>query len=559
MHVARSENQPDSESDDEPELEVLDNGGHNDAASSRQSCKQRKQRRFKFFVVFHGDRASRRLPHSVRIKCPRDDSWGDGLSRPRLVKEAFLKRYAEIHPQTPLQMESTSLVDAFGTFVADDDKLSLYVQCDGVLHVMLGEREKEPPNAVIQWGYDSLQSAEIIKPRLVDSVFQARVVSVDCGWLHTAVTLECGAALAWGSNNFGQLGIGNEIKSAEPVLCKISREVRLCKVVCGSYFTIAINDKGELWSWGRYQSSNWPGLFTETWANGYDKQGDKGIQGEKILAVAAGESHVACAMASGKLFSWGYNEHWQLGWGQNEAYHQGQQKPREVKLPGLSTINPISALSCGGLHTAAALGDGKLFAWGSNSEGQLGHILRKCFGRPQEVTSTEHEHCASVACGRYSTLCTTEAHCSYFWGSLIGSKDPQITASDPLQKETTDCTKDASEFVEEAKCNFSGVATSRVLAGAAKQLLGTEVNFGTVGEAHGILLLRNGMVRGWGYNAYGQALGHVNNKTDIVDEPKQCDLGDTYNPSSGAKILKICTSGGMSTFLVSGTASGLSS
>jgi len=456
-------------------------------------------------------------------------------------------------------MESTSLVDAFGTFVADDDKLSLYVQCDGVLHVMLGEREKEPPNAVIQWGYDSLQSAEIIKPRLVDSVFQARVVSVDCGWLHTAVTLECGAALAWGSNNFGQLGIGNEIKSAEPVLCKISREVRLCKVVCGSYFTIAINDKGELWSWGRYQSSNWPGLFTETWANGYDKQGDKGIQGEKILAVAAGESHVACAMASGKLFSWGYNEHWQLGWGQNEAYHQGQQKPREVKLPGLSTINPISALSCGGLHTAAALGDGKLFAWGSNSEGQLGHILRKCFGRPQEVTSTEHEHCASVACGRYSTLCTTEAHCSYFWGSLIGSKDPQITASDPLQKETTDCTKDASEFVEEAKCNFSGVATSRVLAGAAKQLLGTEVNFGTVGEAHGILLLRNGMVRGWGYNAYGQALGHVNNKTDIVDEPKQCDLGDTYNPSSGAKILKICTSGGMSTFLVSGTASGLSS
>ena len=146
-------------------------------------------------------------------------------------------------------MESTYLVDAFGTLVADDDELSLYVQCDGVLHVMLGnDREKEPPNAVIQWGYDSLQSTEIIKPRLINSVFQARVVSVDCGWLHTAVALECGAALAWGNNNFGQLGTGNEIKSAEPVLCKMSREVRLCKVVCGSYFTVAIDDKGELWS-----------------------------------------------------------------------------------------------------------------------------------------------------------------------------------------------------------------------------------------------------------------------------------------------------------------------
>ena len=109
-------------------------------------------------------------------------------------------------------MESTYLVDAFGTLVADDDELSLYVQCDGVLHVMLGnDREKEPPNAVIQWGYDSLQSTEIIKPRLINSVFQARVVSVDCGWLHTAVALECGAALAWGNNNFGQLGTGNEL------------------------------------------------------------------------------------------------------------------------------------------------------------------------------------------------------------------------------------------------------------------------------------------------------------------------------------------------------------
>ena len=101
-------------------------------------------------------------------------------------------------------MESTYLVDAFGTLVADDDELSLYVQCDGVLHVMLGnDREKEPPNAVIQWGYDSLQSTEIIKPRLINSVFQARVVSVDCGWLHTAVALECGSSLAWGNNHFG--------------------------------------------------------------------------------------------------------------------------------------------------------------------------------------------------------------------------------------------------------------------------------------------------------------------------------------------------------------------
>ena len=42
-------------------------------------------------------------------------------------------------------MESTYLVDAFGTLVADDDELSLYVQCDGVLHVMLGKKKNRQP------------------------------------------------------------------------------------------------------------------------------------------------------------------------------------------------------------------------------------------------------------------------------------------------------------------------------------------------------------------------------------------------------------------------------
>ena len=80
IRVTRSENQLGSESDDEPELQVLDSGRHKEALSPHLG-KQRK-RRLKFFVVFHGYRACRRVPHSVRIKCPRVDSWGTGLFFP---------------------------------------------------------------------------------------------------------------------------------------------------------------------------------------------------------------------------------------------------------------------------------------------------------------------------------------------------------------------------------------------------------------------------------------------------------------------------------------------
>ena len=72
-----------------------------------------------------------------------------------------------------------------------------------------------------------------------------------------------------------------------------------------------------------------------------------------------------CATASGKLYSWGYNEQWQLGWGQKESYHQGQQKPKEVKKPKTKDEakepkaqqevkrNPLEA-ACGGQLLLAA-------------------------------------------------------------------------------------------------------------------------------------------------------------------------------------------------------------
>ena len=77
---------------------------------------------------------------------------------------------------------------------------------------------------------------------------RSRVVSIDCGWLHAAAVLECGACIAWGSNEFGQLGTGHELKSAEPVTCATDRDVRFKKVVCGSYFTAVVSQDDELYT-----------------------------------------------------------------------------------------------------------------------------------------------------------------------------------------------------------------------------------------------------------------------------------------------------------------------
>ena len=48
-------------------------------------------------------------------------------------------------------------MDQFGTVLAEDDTLRLYVQTEGVLHLMLGDkgRTKQAPNKVVQWGFDT--------------------------------------------------------------------------------------------------------------------------------------------------------------------------------------------------------------------------------------------------------------------------------------------------------------------------------------------------------------------------------------------------------------------
>lgn len=522
-------NEEESDVDEEPEVEVIEDG--------QQACdaKQRRKKRFKLFVVFHGDRASRRLPHSVRVKCPRDGTWEHGPRGPALLLQAFTQRYRQLYPKTPLP-EDLHLVNSNGVVVDADDELRLYVESEGVLHVILGTSPKPAPNIVLQWGYNALASKEPLEPAPLVSLSRKRVVSLDCGWLHAAAVLENGWALAWGSNDFGQLGTGDERKSSDPVRCQLPKGVSLRRVSCGSYFTCAIDAQGDLYSWGRYQASNWPTKFVDTWVNGYEKRGERGIKGESIKDVACGESHTVVATESAKLFSWGYNEQWQLGWGQNESEHQGQQKPKRVNVPS----GTIQSLSAGGQHTCCVI-DGKLYAWGSNYDGQIGQVLRQAFGEPQTVSSMEHETCVAVSCGRHSTLALTKHGNAFLWGSLSGSTAAPNTTSSASAEEENAEEGEAPDFGKLS-------AATRMLAGAAKQLVSTEAAAGCIGEAHGLLLTKSNHLEGWGYNAYGQATGAVDPNSDTIEQPQQVNL-DAYQPDK-QQVLNITVAGGTTTILL---------
>mmetsp|Transcript_13340 Transcript_13340/g.43489 ORF Transcript_13340/g.43489 Transcript_13340/m.43489 type:complete len:556 (-) Transcript_13340:21-1688(-) len=534
------------ESDEEPEIEVV---------ADEEATAVKKRKRLKVYVVFHGDRASRRLPHSVRVKCPRDGSWESGAEGVAKLTRAFVERYDETHPRTPLAGSEAYLVNDRGVAVAEGDELRLYAPNEGVLHFLLGANPKGAPTVVLQWGYSPTETSDAVAPGPVVSLARKRVASIAAGWLHCCAVLESGKAVAFGSNDFGQLGTGDEKKSKEPVLCALAYEfddVRLCSVACGSYFTCCLDDKGDLYTWGRYQASNSPTKFADTWVNGYAKRGETGIRGEKVSVVAAGECHtlVYCE-ATSTLYSWGYNEQWQLGWGQNDSDRQGQQKPRKVVLPA-GASHPLRSTSCGGQHSCVVDAKGTLYGWGSNYEGQIGHVVRSCFGAPEAVTSMEHEDCVAVHCGRYATLAITKGGNAFFWGSLAGSANQQSgSAVDKSTKEEKAGDDDAARKEDLAMPNLHhGGGATRMLAGAAKQLVASNVKVGAVGEAHGILQTKGNDLKGWGYNAYGQALGKVDPQTDVIEDARLVALPPDLYSSATSTLLDVAVAGGTTTLLL---------
>jgi len=446
------------------------------------------------------------------------------------------------------------LVDRFGNVIADDDVLALYVTRGGLLHLVNGRGHAKPPSSsVLMWGYNSIHSLKPLPPTRLEVLDRFRVTYMDCGWLHAATVLECGAVFCWGSNEFGQLGTGDEIKRPAPTAAAIPRdEVRMARIICGAYFTLALSSKGELWSWGRYQPSNWPKLFADSWCNGYESKGEFGIKGEIIIQASAGEAHMAVLTKSSKVFTWGYNEQFQLGWGEKTSWKDGQQKPKalnfdEGELRGETAVQ----VSCGGAHTAMVTASGKLLMWGSNSEGQSGHMLRQPHGEPNIVTSMEAEHCVSVSCGRYSTVATTKDGRCYFWGSLTGSAAQSNGKNE--EGEEGEAPAFGSEMAERASGGPSMDGATALMTGAVRQCVDENTREATVGEAHGIIVGRDSRLRGWGYNAYGQALGRIDKKTDIISkvQPVEVDL-EPEDKQRQAVIGQVAVGGG-ATYLIVGS------
>jgi alpha-tubulin suppressor-like RCC1 family protein len=293
-------------------------------------------------------------------------------------------------------------------------KLSPYVE---FISISAGSRHTlaiTAQGAVFSWGWGQVgqlghcdfQNAS--SPRRIESLQSVRVTSVSAGGMHSACLDEQHQCYSWGSNTYGQLGIGRTIPIpvsvihnhhpvrtlAEParnaphlVLRDSSSSssdvglngrspspslpLLLRTVSCGGMHTASIDLQGDLYCWGKPDNgqigfSDWYVDFSPTVLS------PKKVPGfvEKAVDVSCGGFYTLVLMESGKVYAMGKEDFGCLGTeADRSSMGCGTEKPTL-----LSTFkrNPVRAIKAAGWHSLFITRNNKLFVTGKGEYGRLG-------------------------------------------------------------------------------------------------------------------------------------------------------------------------------------------
>lgn len=85
-------------------------------------------------------------------------------------------------------------------------------------------------------------------PRIVEGV--ADIVQVSAGFRHSLALNKDGTVMAWGHNEFGEIGGKREVKES-PVPVKVEGIGDVQDLVAGYDYSLAIKKDGSLWGWGK--------------------------------------------------------------------------------------------------------------------------------------------------------------------------------------------------------------------------------------------------------------------------------------------------------------------
>jgi alpha-tubulin suppressor-like RCC1 family protein len=226
---------------------------------------------------------------------------------------------------------------------------------------------------VWQWGNYKLApnnspckggDACLLTPALVPNLTD--VTAVSAGYDHRMALKNDGSLWGWGQNETYQLGLGYGDKLYYDEAVVVPGMTDVVAVSAGGNFTIALKQDGTVWTWGK-DSAGQLGNGKDSYTPKYALREESPVQVvdlNQVEAVEAGWHHGIALRSDGTVWTWGFNQLGELGWGTADT----EQHPVPAQVPGLSSVQVIGG---GFSNSLAQTSDGSVWAWGGNLGGQL--------------------------------------------------------------------------------------------------------------------------------------------------------------------------------------------
>ena len=219
------------------------------------------------------------------------------------------------------------------------------------------------------------------------------VVAVSVGAEHSLALCSDGTVVGWGRNNYGQLGNNTLTASPTPVAVDTTATSALfgrtvVAVSAGNAHTLALCSDGTVAAWGENDNGRLGNGSTgdSRIPVAADTTATSALFGKKVVAVSAGFSHSLALDSEGQAYAWGSNRYGQLG---NNTLADSL-IPVAVTSTGTSALNgkQVVALAAGSIHSLVLCRDGTAVGWGANSNGQLGNGTNANSSTPVAVTTS---------------------------------------------------------------------------------------------------------------------------------------------------------------------------
>lgn len=292
------------------------------------------------------------------------------------------------------------------------------------------------------------------------------VISYSAGTDHAAAVTSSGALYTWGNNDCGQLGLGDTSQRVKPT--KVGLKTDAVKVWCGNKITFVLTSDNTVYVFGSNKDMLL-GMKTKTNVVKTPTV-NPGLSDYADIEIYPSDGF-CLALAGGEVY----------GWGRNSASRMldCQSKVTDPTLIYDKFDSSFTKLAVGNNHVLALDNSGAVYVWGANSSGQLGlNYSVNTISEPEKLEIYNRKD--ELQADSFSDIAAASNHSMVLDGDgqvwVFGNNsDGQLGTSSGRIKTPTSVAKNISYI-------FAGQTACGVIDNDDRLLMSGKNSFGALGD-----------------------------------------------------------------------------